>query len=399
MRLLESFRMLDLSRLAPGPNASRLLADLGMDVIKVEEPAPRGGFDRDTLTPIGVSQEERVRWAAYNVFGRNKKSIAINLKDARGQEAFYRLVRTADVVMEGYRPGVADSLGVGYRKLAEINPMIVYCSLSLVGQDGPYRDVAGHDAQAQAVAGLLALGSDEEGNPRHSGYSTADHGGALHAVMGILAALLGRPKLGKGQHIDVAMSDTLLSFVPTFATHYLRDGLQPPRGKNWPYQLTVLKCKDGKYISTQNAETYFWERFCRAIGRADLIPYRRSDDEKYPWVVEQIRAVMLTKDRDEWLEILRQADTCVAPVREFGEAFDDPHNRHRGTTWELDHPRVGKVRQIAFPIKFSETPGEFRSFAPELGEQTVALLHEVGYTQPEIESLLQAQVVKAPNAP
>ena len=395
MGLLDGYRLLDLSRLAPGPNASRLLADMGMEVIKVEEPEQRGGFDRDTLTPANGSPDEHVRWAAYNVLARNKQSIAINLKHEPGRQIFYRLVTTADVVLEGYRPGVAERLGVGYPKLSELNPMVIYCSLSLVGQDGPHSGVAGHDAQAQAITGMLALGSDEEGNPRHSGYSTADHGGALHAVVGILAALLGRPKLGKGQYIDVAMSDSLLSFVPTFATQYLRDGVQPARGEGWPYHLTVLKCKDGRYISTQNAETYFWERFCYAIGREDLIPYRRATEFEYPRVVREIRSVMLTKTRDEWLDILRKADTCVAPVHEFGRGFDDPQNVHRGATWELDHPVVGKVRQLGFPIKFSETPGEFRTFAPELGEHTIPILERIGYGQSEIDVLLANGTVKA----
>jgi crotonobetainyl-CoA:carnitine CoA-transferase CaiB-like acyl-CoA transferase len=391
--------MLDLSRLAPGPNASRLLADMGMDVIKVEESAARGGFHRDTLTPISASDKEQTRWAAYNVLGRNKRSIALNLKDERGREVFYRLARTADVVLEGYRPGVVYRIGVDYETLREINPAIVYCSISGMGQDGPYRDRAGHDANYQALAGLMALGSDGDGTPTYPGYSVADHGAALHAVIGILAALLGRAESGRGQYIDIAMTDVLNTFIPTQSGNYFRDQAEVQRGAHWLHQLTVLRCQDGKYLCTQNAETYFWERFCSAIAREDLAALpRAADDPGFPKLVEEVRRTMLTKTRDEWLDILVPADTCVSPVNELSEAFDDPHMVHRQTVWELEHPVVGQVKQIGFPIKFSETPGAFRSFAPSLGEHTVELLRLAAYTEAEIETLLADGVAKAATA-
>lgn len=396
MMLLEGFRMLDLSRLAPGPNASRLLADFGMEVIKVEESAPRGGFDRDTLTPIGADAEAAARAAAFNVFGRNKKSIAINLKDPRGGEAFRKLATKADVILEAYRPGVTRRLGIDYETISAVNPGIVYCSISGYGQDGPYANIPGHDANFQALSGLLAFGSTESGEPSYPGYSTADHGAAVHAAMAILAALLGRPKLGRGQYIDIAMSDILTTFMPTHASRYLRDGFAQPRGAEWPHALTVIKCKDGKYLCTQNAETYFWQRFCKAIGRDDLADYAMgSGGERYQYIVREVKEVMLTRTRDDWLDILRAADTCVSPILELGEAIDDPHNRYRGTFWELDHPTIGKVRQVGSPVRFSETPARFRSFAPELGQHTVELLEGAGYPRGAIDQLLAEGVFKA----
>lgn len=393
--MLSRFRLLDLSRLAPGPNASRLLADMGMEVIKVEEPRPRGGFDRDTLTPVDASDAERTRAAAFNVLGRNKKSISIDLKSEAGRDAFYRLVDGADVVLEGYRPGVAARLGVDHPTLAARNPRLVYCSISGFGQDGPYARRPAHDANFQAVAGMLALGSDEAGHPRHPGFSVGDHGAALHAALGILAALLGREENGRGQHIDVSITETLPTFVPTYASRYLMDGTRRPRGEHWPFRLMTLRCKDGLYLCTQNAETYFWERFCRAIGLPHLIPHRDAASPEHPRVVREIQERMLTRTRDEWLEILTEAETCVTPLHEFGEAFDrDPQLRQRGALWELEHPSAGRVRQIGFPMRFSETPARFRSFAPELGQHTRELLREAGYSDAEVEELLKSGAVK-----
>ena len=395
MLLLEGYRMLDLSRLAPGPNCSRLLADMGMDVIKVEEQLPRGGFDRDTLTPLNASLEEQERWLAFNPYGRNKRSIAINLKDPKGQELFRRLAKAADVVLEGYRPGVVKRLGIDYATLNKLNPRVVYCSISGYGQDGPYRDTASHDGNFQAVAGLMAMGNDSEGNPNHAGFSAADHGAAVHAAMAILAALLGREKLGRGLYIDVAMTDTLSTFMVTFATNYFRDGISVPRGERWPYHLCVLRCKDGKYLSTQNAETYFWERFCKAIGREDLIPIKDNKHPKYGWMVREVRKTMLTRNRDDWVELLRKADSCISPLNELSEALDrDPHLKHRQFVWDVQHPKLGKVRQLGFPVKFSETPATFRRFAPKLGEHTSELMREAGYSAAEVRRLAKDGVVK-----
>jgi crotonobetainyl-CoA:carnitine CoA-transferase CaiB-like acyl-CoA transferase len=192
------------------------------------------------------------------------------------------------------------------------------------------------------------------------------------------------------------MSDILTTYMPTHASKFLRDGAGFGRGAGWPHWLTVLKCKDGKYLCTQNAETYFWERFCKAIGREDLPRVAAgTTGEDYQYVVREVKATMLTRTRDEWLEVLRAADTCVSPILELGEAIDDPHNRHRETFWELDHPTFGKVRQVGFPVRFSETPGRFRSFSPQLGQHTVELLESVGYSSSEIDAMLTAGAVKA----
>ncbi len=394
MQLLDGFRMVDLSRLAPGPNASRLLADMGMEVIKVEEPQDRWGLGRDTLTPASKEHEEQVRWAAYNALGRNKKSIAINLKDPKGKEVFYRLIRNVDVVLESYRPGVVQRLGVDYGVLSAINPQIIYCSISNFGQTGPYRSIRAHDAHCMAVMGVLALGSDEAGNPNHPGISVGDHGAALHAAMGILAALLARPRLGRGQFLDISIADCLTTFLPTWTSSFFRDGAVPRRGGHWPYQLSPLRCKDGNYVTIQISEQHFWEAFCQALGRPDFVPFRDPNHPEYPRVLNEVKRIFSSKSSEEWVSLLGPLDVGITPLLEFKEAFSSPHAVDREIVWHLQHPTAGPVQQTSFPIKFSETPAQFRAFAPLLGEHTDELMTSLGYSEEEVASLEHAGAIR-----
>ena len=379
---LEGTKVLDLSRTVPGPFCTMMLADMGADVIKIEAPDYQMGMLPD--------QEKH---AAYDYLSRNKKSIALNLKSAEAKEVFYKLAADADVVMEAFRPGVARRLGVDYDTVSKLNPRIVYCSLTGFGQDGPYRDLPGHDPNYISIGGAVALTGDERGNPVIIRAAVGDIGSALHAVIGILCALMARDKTGRGQYIDISMTDSVLSFVTVSLLRYFRDGFIPKRG--WPApSINVWKTKDGKFVSTGLIEPYFWERFCRALGREDLIPHHRAKGEKLQEVYAAIKDAFLARTRDEWFQIMKEADTCVSPVLELDEVVNDPHLRSRGMFPEFDHPKEGMVRQLGMPIKLSDTPAAFRSFAPLVGQHTDEILRGLGYTAAQIEQMRESGAIR-----
>jgi crotonobetainyl-CoA:carnitine CoA-transferase CaiB-like acyl-CoA transferase len=336
---------------------------------------------------------DQEKHAAYDYLSRNKKSIALNLKSAEAKEIFYKLVTSADVVMEAFRPGVAKRLGVDYQTVSKLNPKIVYCSLTGFGQDGPYRDLPGHDPNYTSIGGAVGLTGDHKGNPVIIRAALGDIGSALHAVIGILFALMARHKTKKGQYVDVSMTDSVLPFLSVSLLRYFRDGFIPRRG--WPsLSINVWQTKDGKYISTGLVEPHFWERFCRVIGKEDLIPYHHAKGEKLHEVYGIIKEVILTKTRDEWFRIMKEADTCVSPVLELNEVINDPHFQYREMFPEFEHPTQGKIKQLGTPIKLSDTPAKFRDFSPTLGQHTEEILKELGYGKKQIEELRKSGAVK-----
>ncbi len=379
---LEGIKVLDLSRTVPGPFCPMLLADMGADVIKIEAP----GYQMGMLPDQG-------KQAAYDFLSRNKKSIVLNLKTAEAREVFHKLATEADVVMEAFRPGVAKKLGVDYDTISELNPRIVYCSLTGFGQDGPYRDLPGHDPNYTSIGGAVGLTGDEKGDPVIIRAALGDIGSALHAVIGILCALMARDKTGRGQYVDISMTDSVLSFLTVSLLRYFRDGFIPKRG--WPSPtINVWKTKDGKFVSTGLIEPYFWERFCHALGREDLIPHHHAKGEKLQEVYSAIKETFLTKTRDEWFQIMKDADTCVSPVLEPDEVVNDPQLLSRDMFPEFDHPTEGKVRQLGMPIKLSETPAKFRSFAPLIGQHTEEVLQGLGYSEQQIEELRKSGAIE-----
>lgn len=391
---LDGIKVLDLTRLLPGGYCTLLLADLGADILKVEDPF-LGDYVR-WYPPI-VGQES----AMHHLLNRNKKSITINLKADKGREILYKLVEKYDALIEGFRPGVAKKLGIDYEKLEDINPQLVYLSLTGYGQDGPYRDLPGHDINYIGIAGILGITGERNGPPVIPGVQIADLSGGMFAAFSLLAGIISRDRTGKGQYIDYAMLDGVVSWLTVHAAAYFVEKVNPKRGEMLLSGAlpvyNVYETKDGKYISLGSLEDKFWRNLFKAIGREDLgkidESFRTMKFDKLDTVTEELRKIFLTKNRDEWVKMLWEHDVCVGPVYTFEETFNDPQVKARKMVTELDNPEVGKLKQTGIPIKFSKTPGEIRVRAPHLGEHNEEILLSLGYNKEEIKQLKNEQVI------
>ncbi len=395
MGALDGIKILELARVLPGEFCTMLLGDMGAEVLKIE-----------TL-PSEPETDEEKRRAVFAYANRNKRSLALNLKAPDGQAIFHKLARTADVIVEGFRPGVMKRLGGDYETIRRINPRIVYCSLSGFGQDGPYRDYPAHDLNYLSLAGVLGLIGEPDRKPAIPLNIIADYGGAsLHGALGVMLALFARERTGKGQHVDVAYLDTTLSLLA--ATPNLRffwsDGMAPRRGAgflggSYPY-YAVYETKDRKLLSIACTEPWLWENFCKAVGRPDFVKYSRLADQfvrpANPEEVrarEEIEAIIRTRTRDEWYDFLVKQDVCVGKVYDVEEVFEDPQIRARQMVVETEHPEIGKVKEVGVAIKMRGTPGAVRRAAPYRGEHTDQVLSELGLSPEEIRSLREKRVV------
>jgi crotonobetainyl-CoA:carnitine CoA-transferase CaiB-like acyl-CoA transferase len=402
MLALEGVKILDLSRLVPGAFCTMLLGDMGAEVLKIEAPG---------VTGIGnslgaVSREENRKAAAYYAPDRNKRSIVVNLKSEAGREVFYRLCRGADVIVEGFRPGVAKRLKIDYETVSRLNPRIIYCSLSGYGQDGPYHTFPGHDVNYIAMAGVLGLIGSSERTPAVPLNLVADFAGAaLYGALGISMALVARNKTGKGQYVDVAYMDGAMSLMTWFNCGYFFDGSTLKRGESWlhgayPY-YGVYETKDAKYITIGCLEPHFWENLCRFLGKEEYISYHfalehtfhKPENEKWDEIHSFLERVFLTKARDEWFELLIRNDVPAGKVYTPDEVFSDPQVLHRQMVIEVEHPALGKVKQVGICPKLSGTPGKVRSLPPLAGEHTDEILQGLGYKRQEIENLRHEGVV------
>jgi len=394
MRPLEGIKILDLTRLLPGPYGTMLLADLGAEVIKVEEPE-QGDYARWNPPHInGVGSR-------HLLLNRNKKSVTLNLKAPEGRSILMKMVeKGADVLIEQFRPGVMDRLRLGFKELEKINPRLIYCSLTGYGQDGPYRDLAGHDLNYIGIGGILGITGQKGSSPVIPGIQIADLiGGGLYAVLGILTALVARQKTGRGQFVDISMLDGVVSLIPDSAALFFAEGISPRAGERrltggLP-QYQVYRTQDDQYLAVGALEEKFWANLCRLIGKpewAEKIPGEK--EPRTEKIKEEMARIFLTKTRKEWLDLLMSEDACVTAVQSLEEVFADPQVRHRKMLVETVHPRAGRVRQIGVPIKFSETPGEIRTPAPEIGEHTEEILKGLGYTGEGIERLRKEGVIR-----
>lgn len=389
---LEGIIVLDLSRLLPGPYCSWLLADFGARVIKVED-TEAGDYLRD-MAPLvdGLNP-------AFITLNRNKESIAVNLKQEQGREVFLKLVEKTDVLLEGFRPGVMDKLGLGYAALRQVNPGLIYCSLTGYGQHGPYRDLVGHDLNYISIAGILGLNAPDGGPPVVPGTQVGDiGGGALMAACAILMALVGRQKTGEGRYLDVAMLDGLISFLSIPAMEYLATGRVVQAGQSAVLGefacYHIYETSDHRYLSLAALEEKFWAKFCRLLGKEEWIPLQFAGSPQKEAVISGVQEILGDRTRQEWLDFFAGAEVCLAPVNAVDEVFRDPQVAARELVMEAEHPVAGKFPQLASPLKLSGVQVSIRRPAPLQGENTAAILAELGYQPEEIALLLQQGLVK-----
>ena len=401
MQALEGIKVLDFCRNAPGMFATTVLADLGADVLMIERPMDETRAAYEKLVAGIDGEDDERRHAAFNALQRNKRSLALNLKRFEAQKIFQKLAETADVVVEGFRPGVMGRLGAGYEKVRSINPRAVYCSVSGYGQDGPYSQMAGHDINYISFAGALGLIGPQDGRPAIPLNLIADYaGGGLCGAVGILAALMAREKTGKGQYVDIAMSEGVLYMLSGLVSDLLSRGILAERGGNRlnggaPY-YNVYRTKDDKYFSIAAIEPWFWENLCRSVGLEDLLPYQDATGHKKAEVEQALTDTFSAKTRDEWFETLKDANISVGKVYSLEEALDDPHAQQRGMVLEIESSAIpeGKVRQVATSIHLSETPGQVRHLGSVTGQHTANVLEELGFDAAAVADLKQRQVVQ-----
>ena len=393
MQALFGLKVLDLSRYAPGPFCTGILGDMGADIIKVEEAVKPAGRRAGKGYNAPDVKEYAPPDSPFDPSNRNKRSIGLNLKSGRGRDIFYKLAEDADVVVEGFRPGVTERLGIDYSKLKGINKGIIYCAITGYGQDGPYKNLPGHDVNYISQAGALSIMKE----PVLPGNLVGDiAGGGMQAVIGILAALIARERTGEGQFVDISITDGVVSQLGPYFGAYAMNRHMPASTDmvstgTVPF-YNIYETKDGKKISIGCSEPWFFANLCKALDCEEMTPHQ-SDTEKYGDITEAFSQKFLTRNRDEWFEILTRSDVAVSKVLDLEELENDQQLKHRNMIVTLNHPEAGPVRQAGISIKLSGTPGSIRKFAPRRGEDTVKILKDIGYREVEIKKMEEDDVI------
>ncbi len=387
---LSGLRVLELTQVMAGPFCGQVLADMGADVIKVEP--PEGGDQSRRSLGFAMKGEDTAAFLAVN---RNKRSVALDLKDDAQREIFLRLARTADVLIENYRPGVAERLGVGPDALEAVNPRLVFASISGFGQTGPYAMRPGFDLIAQGLAGVMSVTGEPGGEPVKSGIPISDLSAGLFCAVAILSALHARERTGRGQRIDTSLFEGALALSIWESAELWATGRTPqPLGSahrlTAPYQ--ALRTRDG-HITVGGNNQRLWERLCRAVGREDLVTDERFATNEGRManrlaLVAELESALAARDTDDWVQALLEEGVPVGPIHDYAQVFDDPHTQAREMMVELEHPVEGTVRGLGIPVKLSDTPGSVRRAAPLLGEHTEEVLREAGVDDAAIKALV-----------
>ena len=373
MQALTGIRVLDMSRLLPGPYCTMLLADFGAEVIKIEEPG-KGDYSRSFppfLKDFGY-------W--HLQLNRNKQSVVLDLKSEEGKNIFLELVKTADVVVESYRPGVLKKLGVDYEAPAKINPKIIYCSLSGYGSKGPLAHKADHDLGYLSLAGVTAMSGEADGVPAIPGVLMADMNAALSAGMSIMIALRHAALTGQGQEIDISLFNVAMNLMPGAASLFFGSGFVAERGNNWltgAYaNYNIYATADGRYVSVGCLEKKFWRNLCIGLGRKELIDMI-DDESNHPYLKEQLAEAFRQKTMREWEEFFADKDACVTPVLNFKEAVESEQVQANEMVLNVQDDELGEYQQLGFAMKLSKTPAQLNKRAPRLGEDTEKILAQL----------------------
>lgn len=392
---LTNMKVLDISQIMAGPYCTMVLGDMGAEVIKIEK--ANGGDDSRQMGPY--VNDESTCFAQIN---RNKKSISINLKDDEGRELFYRLAADADVIVENYRPGVAQSLGVDYETIKALNPGIIYCSISGYGQTGPYSHKGGFDLVAQGMTGLMSMTGEPGRRPLKTGIAVYDIGAGITATYSILAAYIHKMNTGEGQLVDVSIAECGLPWFTWEAAAYFAEGSIPePTG--WRHRVSApyqaIKVRDG-YIMLGAANQRTWERLCRdVLDRPDLLEDPRFETNYLRGQnVEELEALLeeifVTRDRKDWLERCDRSGVPAGPINNFAQAMEDPHYQAREMVQEMEHPTMGRMKTLGFPCKLSATPLQIRQPAPLYAQHTDEVLEQMGIDATQRDSLRRKGVIK-----
>jgi len=412
---LHGLRVLDCTIALAGPYASLILADLGADVIKIENPiqpdmravgsdaAPEKYGEKKTPKAeekdLGPYKGENGKFLITN---RNKRGMAINLKSDAGKEIFLKLVGSADILVQNFRPGVMERLGFGWEDLKKVNRRLIYCSISGFGEGSPYAELGGLDLIAQGMSGLMTLtGLPDSSEPIKVGTPVADMGTGMYGVIGILAALRELERSGKGQHIEATLLDTPISWLTWRAAEYWESGDIPePQGSgNGTYRS--FRCSDDRWVNISASSQKLFKIGCETLGLDDLI-----DDERFSTMdlrtanstelTSEFQKAFLAKTSYEWVDIFQRSTVPVGPINTIADILDDdPHVDARAMVVEVDHPTIGKMKTLGIPIKLSETPGEVKRAAPTLGQHTREILNELGYSDEQIDSMADERIVTA----
>ncbi|MBT2321069.1 CoA transferase [Variovorax paradoxus] len=391
---LQGLKVVELAQIMAGPTCGLMLADLGADVIKVEK-LPDGDDSR-SYRQHTIDGES----APFLVMNRNKRGIAVNLKLEGGRAAVERLVANADVLIENYRPGTLEKLGLGYAVLRQLNPRLIYCAISGYGRTGPYADRGGFDLIAQGVSGLMSVTGQPGGEPMKAGTPVSDINAGILAALGVVSAVVNRNVTGRGQMVDTSLMEAAVQQTYWQSALYFATGANPqPTGSSHllaaPYQ--AFPTRDG-WINIGGANQANWERIAAVIGSPELVddPRFKTNADRMAHkreLADVIAARTITRDSAVWIADLDAAGVPVGPINKIGDMLADPQVAARAMVVEVDHPKAGKTRALGLPIKFSETPGSVRTGAPRLGQHTREVLLALGYGEAEIEDLVRSGAV------